>query len=88
MRGARPRFEQVLDPFAALGQTAPQCVGAHLAFDQLLPKHSLGDDAQPLFAHQLGGFEGFCVQVGENAFGNVVQSLFCVSKECPILFRI
>lgn len=77
MGDARPRLEQVLDPFAPLGEPVPECVGAHLALDQLLPQHAVGDDAQPLFAHQLGGGQRLGVQVGENGFGNVVEAFFC-----------
>lgn len=51
---ARAGLEEVLHPIAALGQAAPQRVCAHLALDELLPEHALGDDAQPFLADQFG----------------------------------
>lgn len=77
MRNARPRLEQVLDPFASLGQTVPQGIGANLALDQFLPQHALGDDAQPFLAHQFGVLERFGVQIGEDRLGYVIETFFC-----------
>jgi hypothetical protein len=81
MGGARPWNEQVSDPFPSIGQTAPQRVRSYLALDQLLPQHTLGDDAQPFFAHQLGGAQRVGVQIRQNTFRNVFQSFFCEAKE-------
>lgn len=51
---ARSWLEEVLHPITPLGQSAPQGICAHLAFDELLPEHALGNDAQPFLADQLG----------------------------------
>jgi len=74
---ARSWLEEVLHPITPLGQSAPQGICAHLAFDELLPEHALGNDAQPFLADQLGRFERFGIQVRQNVFCDVIQTLDC-----------
>ena len=62
-------LEQVLDPAAVLAQAAPHRVRVDLALDELLPQHALADDAQPLFAHQLGRAQRARVHEGEDVLG-------------------
>ena len=64
-------------PSSAFWQALPQQVGANHSLYQLLPQHSIGNDAIPRAANLLGGTQGFCIQEWENVLGYVVQATSC-----------
>lgn len=66
-------------PLVSLGEAFPERVGSHHALDQLLPQHSLRNDALPLLTHQLGRTQRARVQERQDVLRYVVQTLSCIT---------
>ena len=62
-------------PAAPLRETLPQGICEHHSFDQLLPKHSFGDDAMPFLADEFGRTKRARVQERKDVFRHVIETL-------------